>query len=108
MVVGQGETLASACQQGAPYRLVYNKITKKVEIQTFASFSYGLFASENSKKLARRCIDYSSVLYHNDFEELTGLATELGEIACEIEKGFGGIPQDIEGCLDHKDNIYIV
>ena len=59
MVVGQGETLASACQQGAPYRLVYNKITKKVEVQTFASYSYGLFASENSKKLARRCINYS-------------------------------------------------
>ena len=59
MVVGQGETLASACQQGAPYRLVYNKITKKVEVQTFASYSYGMFASKNSKKLARRCINYS-------------------------------------------------
>ena len=77
-------------------------------VKSFASFTFGLFASDNSKKLARRCIDYSTILYSKDFEELTGLATELGEIACAIEKGFGGVPQDIEGCLDHKDNIYIV
>jgi phosphoenolpyruvate synthase/pyruvate phosphate dikinase len=36
------------------------------------------------------------------------LATELGEIAVAIERGFGGVPQDIEGCIDFKDEIYIV
>ena len=47
-------------------------------------------------------------MYSQDEAELKGLATELGEIAVAIEKGFGGAPQDIEGCLDFNDDIYIV
>ena len=108
LAVGQGETLASANQSGTPYRLIYDKTSKVVKVVSFSSYSNGLFASNKQEGLATRCIDYSKVLYSNDFEELTGLATELGEIACAIEAGYGGVPQDIEGCIDHNDNIYIV
>lgn len=108
LACGQGETLASANQQGTPYRLIYNKSTQIVEIVAFSSYSYGLYADPKSKELVKKNIDYSKVIYSNNEDELKGLATELGEIAVAIEKGFGGVHQDIEGCVDFNDDIYIV
>ena len=48
LAVGQGETLASANQSGTPYRLIFNKQTKEVEIILFANYSYGLYGSRDS------------------------------------------------------------
>ena len=48
VAVGLGETLASANQQGTPYRLIYNKKTQNSEILAFANYSQGLFAKLGS------------------------------------------------------------
>ncbi len=48
VAVGLGETLASANQQGTPYRLIYNKKTQNCEILAFANYSQGLFANLGS------------------------------------------------------------
>jgi hypothetical protein len=63
-----------------------------VKVISFSSYSFGLYASDKENDLAKRCIDYSKILYTQDHEELTGLATELGEIAEAIEAGYGGMP----------------
>ena len=63
LAVGQGETLASANQTGTPYRLIYDKTSKGVQVVSFSSYSNGLFASNNQDGLATRCIDYSKILY---------------------------------------------
>ena len=108
LAVGQGETLASANQTGTPYRLIYDKTSQKCQIVSFSSYSFGLFASGNSSELVKRCLDYSKIPFTQDHESLRNLGVELGQIACAIEKGFGGEPQDIEGCIDKNDEIYIV
>jgi phosphoenolpyruvate synthase/pyruvate phosphate dikinase len=41
-------------------------------------------------------------------KHLLELGSTLGHISCEIEAGFGGLPQDIEGCIDEHDQIFIV
>lgn len=108
VAVGQGETLASANQQGTPYRMIYHKKEGKIQLITFSSYSYGLYASKNSKDLVRRCIDYSKIEFTKDTDELAGLGIELGEIAVHLEKCFNGEAQDIEGCICPNDEIYIV
>ena len=98
LAIGQGETLASANQQGTPYRLVYNKSTKACDIISFSSYSFGLFASDTS--LVKKRIDYSTITFTKEHELLVFLGAKLGEIAIKIEQGFGNQPQDIEGCVD--------
>ena len=39
LAVGLGETLASANQQGTPYRLIYNRQTGDCEVIAFANYS---------------------------------------------------------------------
>ena len=103
LAVGQGETLASANQSGTPYRLIFNKQTKEVEIVSFANYSYGLYGSKDSQALISVPIDYSEVVLNTHPKQLLELGSTLGHISCEIEAGFGGVPQDIEGCIDEHD-----
>lgn len=100
LAIGQGETLASANQAGTPYRLIYHKKSQQVEIVAFSSYSYGLFANQVSKSLAKRCIDYTQIPFHSNPKDLLSLGSHLGQIACQIEDCFAGDPQDIEGCID--------
>ena len=51
LAVGQGETLASANQQGTPFRLIFNKSTREVSIKAISSYSIGLFASGKGQEL---------------------------------------------------------
>jgi len=108
LAIGQGETLASANQSGTPYRLTFDKKTGKVQVVAFASYSYGLFANQLSRGLAKRCVDYSQIPFHKNPADLMSLGAHLGEVACLIEKRFGGEPQDIEGCIDGANETYIV
>ena len=48
---GLGEVLASAVEEGNPYRLTYNKKTKKVSIHEFANFSYSIQADPAASKI---------------------------------------------------------
>lgn len=79
-----------------------------MQIVSFASYSYGLFANQSSNALAKRCVDYSNIPFHADPNALLSLGAHLGEIACMIEAKFGGDPQDIEGCIDGENETYIV
>ena len=63
IAVGLGETLASANQYGTPYRLVYHKTKNWVRIDSFASYSFALFADPKGQEMRRERIDYSKVVY---------------------------------------------
>ena len=45
MALGLGETLASANQQGSPYRFIFHKDTKTSQILQFANYSFQLLPS---------------------------------------------------------------
>ena len=87
--------------------MIYDKTARTIKVISFSSYSYGLFASSTEKELVQRCIDYSKIDINVDTDELRGLGIELGEIAVAIESHFGDA-QDIEGCINPKDEIYIV
>lgn len=87
--------------------MIYDKIKRTIKVISFSSYSYGLFASNTETELVQRSIDYSKIELNVDTDELKGLGVELGEIAVAIESHFGEA-QDIEGCINPKDEIYIV
>ena len=57
--------------------------------------------------MVERPIDYSQIQFTNDHESLQRLGQELGRIACEIEKGMGGQPNQIQGSIDQNNQIFI-
>lgn len=92
LALGQGETLASANQSGTPYRLTYQKNTGKVDIVSFSSYSYALYADKSSNNLVKKCTDNSQNEFYKNPKYLVSLGQELGQIACEIEKQFENQP----------------
>ena len=48
MAPGLGEILASAVEEGNPYRLTYNKTSKDVKISEYANFSNVILADPNT------------------------------------------------------------
>ncbi len=44
LAIGLGEVLASAVEEGNPYRLNYDKKTQKVTVLEYANFSYAIQA----------------------------------------------------------------
>ena len=88
--------------------MIYNKLTGQSEVTAYSNYSYGLFADQSkNNELVKVKIDYSQVIFTKNPAELRKLANELGAIACQIEEGFGGAPQDIEGALE-DGQIFIV
>ncbi len=112
VAVGLGETLASANQQGTPYRLMYNKKTEACEILAFANYSQGLYANKYSHEPESKLIDYSAIDFSKDPEQLIKLGRRLALVSLQIEKAYGNVPQDIEGAIVYesqsKYSIYIV
>jgi len=116
MAVGLGEVLASAVEEGNPYRFTYNKKTGKVRITEFANFSFAILADPNSSIFYSRELlidtekrirqDYSYVKYSNSEDELISLGKKLGEIGTIIEDHYK-CSQDIEGAIS-GENVYIV
>ena len=87
--------------------MIYDKTKRTIKVISFSNYSFGLFASHSQKDLVQRYIDYSKIELNVDTDELRGLGVELGEIAVAIETHFGAA-QDIEGCINPKDEIYVV
>ena len=92
LAVGQGETLASANQQGTPYRVIYNKTSKKVKIVSFANYSFGLFSEKKSIDLVKKRVDYSQISFTKDISSLEQFSNQLGQIATKIQAGFNNFP----------------
>jgi hypothetical protein len=105
MAVGLGETLASGRIPGLPYRMIYNRLSGKVQQLSFASLSKAVMAGK-AGKTEERTIDYSTVRLSADDAFRNLLVTRLGKIGAFVEESFGG-PQDIEGVVT-GDEIYLV
>lgn len=74
LALGQGETLASANQSGTPFRLNFKKDTGSVEIISFSSYSYGLYADKSSNNLVKKCTDNSQNEFYKNPQYLYSLA----------------------------------
>ena len=105
IVLGLGETLASAATRGNPYRLVCQKNSGRVTMLAFASFSDALRPNP-AGGLARKTVDYSRVPLSLDHAVREKLGKRLAAIAQLVETAFHG-PQDIEGVVK-DDEIYLV
>eukprot|EP00347_Sterkiella_histriomuscorum_P002420 403368223 len=113
VAVGLGETLASANQQGTPYRLCFNKTTQEAHILSFANYSMGLFAQKGQKEAEERLVDYGTIQYSQDPQTLIQLGKQLGQVGQAIESSYGGHAQDIEGAIVYEGQtktpkIYVV
>ena len=105
LVVGLGETLASAATRGNPYRLVCNRDSGAVSTLAFASFSDALWP-DPAGGLRRTKLDYSRVPLSLEPETREKLGRRLAVIAQFVETAFHQ-PQDIEGVVK-GDDIYLV
>jgi phosphoenolpyruvate synthase/pyruvate phosphate dikinase len=115
LALGLGEVLASAVEQGSPYRLCYHKDTQDVQILEYANFSHAIYVDPHASKQLliawldkpkRVRVDYIGTKYMEEDSELFKLGKQLGEVAVCIEQHYG-TSQDIEGAL-YNNEIYIV
>jgi phosphoglucan,water dikinase len=105
LVVGLGETLASATAKGNPWRLVCEKNSGSVAALAFANYSDALWPIPTGG-LSRRIVDYSRQPFSLERAARETLGKRLVAIAQCVETALGG-PQDIEGILK-GDEIYLV
>lgn len=97
LVVGFGETLASANQAGSPCSIKYYKEDDRVEIERCADISNALVVSGVDSKLGASVIDYSKFdAFLGD--KLYDIASDLCIIGFDLENHFK-VPQDIEGAF---------
>jgi len=97
LVVGLGETLASAEHPGNPYRMVCNKHTGKVSTLAFANFSQAILP-DAEEGIVFKTLDYSKIKLsiHESYRE--SLGSRLAAIGGFVEAALGS-PQDIEGIV---------
>jgi len=105
LVVGLGETLASAATRGNPYRFICDRNSGAVTTLAFASFSDALWP-DPAGGLRREKVDYSQVPLSLESAVRVQLGRRLAALAQFVESAFRA-PQDIEG-LVKGDNIYLV
>ena len=105
LVVGLGETLASAATRGNPYRLVCDRISGAVSTLAFANFSDALWPDPDGG-LRRTRVDYSRVPLSLEPAARVQLGRRLAAIAQFVESAFHA-PQDIEGVVKGEE-IYLV
>ena len=105
IVVGLGETLASAARSGSPYRLVCDRSSGAVATLAFGNFSEALWP-DPAGGLRRQIVDYSRVPLSLRPEARQDLGRRLAAIAQFVEAAFH-LPQDIEGVVK-GDEIYLV
>lgn len=106
LAFGLGETLASACQPGTPYRLRCHRPTGETTLVNCASFSYALRSGPRGEPRKER-LNYSQGAVAADAAKLQRLGTRLGDIATLLEQHLG-VPQDVEGVITDDDLVYIV
>jgi hypothetical protein len=97
LVVGLGQTLASAEQPGTPYRLVCNKVTGVIRMLAFANFSEAVFP-DAEEGVVNKKLDYSKIEFSTNASCRESIGNRLGSIGGLVEAVLGG-PQDIEGVL---------
>jgi phosphoglucan,water dikinase len=95
IVVGLGETLVSAKQEGTPYRLNCEKLTNAVQILAFADFSQALVPDRDGG-VRKETIDYSKIRLSKEPRELEQFGRRLTAVGTFVENAMGA-PQDIEG-----------
>jgi phosphoglucan,water dikinase len=105
IVVGLGETLASAKVAGTPYRLLYDRKSGQAVTLDLASFSTAAqpLGPEGSEA---QTLDYSRIALSRDDRFRIDLAERLGRASVFLERAFGR-PQDIEGLVS-GNKLYIV
>ena len=97
LAIGLGETLAQSNQNGAPYRLIYNRKEEKLNILNLSSYNYELEKKTNKVKI----IEYrkQDLTVNEDF--INNVGKTLGKIGIAIEENVSNdnckIYQDIEG-----------
>jgi phosphoglucan, water dikinase len=97
LCAGLGETLASASQSGAPYRLRCGRRNGEVRIEACASFSYALRAQAGAGTFHER-LDYSKVGLSADAAAVRHIGLRLARLAEFLETQMGGA-QDVEGVV---------
>ncbi len=105
IVVGLGETLASAATRGNPYRLVSHKDSGAVTTLAFADFSQALHPKAGGG-LRRETVDYAAIDLSRCSEARQRLGAQLASVGAAVERAFGG-PQDIEGVVV-QGRVYLV
>ncbi len=105
IVLGLGETLASAATFGTPYRLTCDKNSAAVNVLAFANFSEATRPNPGGG-VRRETVDYSQVDLSGAAGALEKLGRGLSAIGVFVE-GALGAPQDIEGAVV-KDLVYLV
>jgi phosphoglucan,water dikinase len=105
IVVGLGETLASAATFGTPYRLTCDKNSAAVTVLAFANFSHATRPNPGGG-VRRETVDYSEVDLSMAAGALEKLGRRLSAIGVFVEGALGG-PQDIEGAVV-KGRVYLV
>ena len=105
LVVGLGETLASAAARGNPYRLVCDAVSGAVTTLAFANFSDALWPDPAGGS-RREKVDYSRVRLSLEPPARTQLGCRLAALARFVESAFHA-PQDIEGVVKGEE-IYLV
>lgn len=105
LVVGLGETLASAAVAGSPYRLTCGKASGSARVLAFANFSHASHPAPE-RGLTREVLDYSKVELSRRLGALEEFGSRLVKIGSLIERAFNG-PQDIEGAIA-RGNVYLV
>jgi phosphoglucan, water dikinase len=105
IVVGLGETLASAATRGSPYRVVCRKDADQQTVLAFANFSQASWPDPVTG-LQRVTVDYSQVELSRDPGALKRLGWRLATVGRFVEEALPQ-PQDIEGAVV-KGQIYLV
>lgn len=106
LAVGLGETLASACQPGTPYRLRCKNTTGETTPVNCASFSYALRPGSGGEPVKER-LNYSLDAVAAHATALQKIGTRLAKIAVLLQDRLG-CPQDVEGMLTRDNHLYIV
>jgi phosphoglucan,water dikinase len=105
LVVGLGDTLASAASRGTPYRLVCDKVTEAVATLAYANFSQASRPRPGGG-LRHETVDYSREELSWDGAARQALGRRLAGIGRFVEQALRQ-PQDIEGALVGSQ-IYLV
>jgi phosphoglucan, water dikinase len=105
IVVGLGETLASAAIRGSPYRLVCDKASGAATTLAFANFSQASQPNPGGG-LRHETADYSRVDLSRDASARQKLGRRLAPIGRFVEEALQR-PQDIEGVVV-GDRIWLV
>ncbi len=105
VAAGLGEILASAHIPGAPYRMVINKKTEKVQLISFASFSRAARPGGAGGSVLET-VDYSRIRLSTVMGAAETLGVHIARIGRAVEESLG-MPQDIEGLLA-DDTVYLV